>query len=466
MTGFTRLVIVGTEQRATLVIPSDDAVSTHLGALVKLVREPDPEGDLLTLVHPTGDSIDLTRSLADQDVLDGSILHLVRVRDVPPEPEVSDVSDLVAREFGSSTATKTQGHRVTAATVAAGVLSFFAATTLQVSAPTWAVPVALAVVTAAAIVCALLRWREATRAALAVSIALAVVALLSLTGFTLIEVPSPGLPIAWSFFPLTTLPWLMIASVSALTGIVLGLCERRIAPALGGIVGVILGFIGWLSQLITARPDLASSITGLAALVVLALIPSIALAASGLTKLDDLRNTPAEEGADPEARVVTRARALTSLARANETFQWVVVTVAITIAVSIPNLLLSESGWLVAFGVIIGLLGLLRARVAPLAFSSWSLYLAPLVGAASVPLLMVFGAGATTAWLVTHPAVFTGALIATIALTMLIVTVKPAAHTAARMRRQGDLLESMLAISVVPVILGGFGLYTTLLGVF
>lgn len=458
MTGFTRLVIVGSEKRATLVLPNGDPVSTHLGAIVKLVREPDPEGDLLTLVHPTGAAVDLASNLSEQNIVDGTIMHLVRARDVPPEPEVSDISDLVTHEFAAHTATKTVAGRRTSAMVAAGVIAFVLGAVLIGAGPEWWGPVAWGVVTALAVAFALLSWRVATRLALAVSLGFGTIVVLSLPVLPRIAGAAEGVP--WS-----VIPWLLIAIVSLTIGIVLGICERRVAPALGAIVGVVLGLTGCISYVITAHLGQTAALTGLMAVVVLALMPTLALSFSGLTKLDDLRN---EQQAGTDTEAVARPRALLSIAHAYESLQWATGAVAVVLVVSIPMLVLSASGWFVSLGIIIATLTLLRTRVVPLALSSWALSVAVIIGLAiaSLTLLLSLIDLAHVSWLQSRPLLIVIGLGVTLMLAVLVSLLRPAAHAAARLRRQGDLVESMLALSIVPVMLGGFGLYTALLGVF
>lgn len=464
MTGFTRLVVVGSVKRATLVLPTDDPVSTHLGAIVKLVREPDPEGDLLTLVHSTGTGVDLSANLVSQGIIDGTMLHLVRARDVPPEPEVSDISDLVTHEYEANTAHKTAAGRHTAAMIAAGITSFILGAALVGAAPGWVAPVAWSVATALAVAFALLTWRAATRFAFAVSVGLGTVTMLSLAyrpWFAQMLGSAPDESGTGQSWP--AIPWLLIALVSVTIGIVFGICERRVAPALGAIVGSVLGLTGYFSYFVTLHSDQAAAITGLVGVAALALLPGLALSLSGLTKLDDLRN-------DQQAgsNTVPRPRALRSIAHAYESLQWATLAIAVTLVLVIPMLLGSASGWFVSLGVIIAILTLLRARVVPLALSSWALSLSVILGLGVAALVYILGltGSVDTSWLYDRSSVFLLGLGIALLLSVLLALLRPAAHASARLRRQGDLVESMLALSIVPVMLGGFGLYTALLGVF
>lgn len=458
MTEFTRLVVVGSGKRATLVIPSNEAVSTHLGAIVKLVREPDPEGDLLTLVHPTGEHVRLAESLTDQGVLDGTVLHLVRSRDVPPEPEVSDVSDLITQEFGTRTTPKTVAHRRIAATLATAIGAFFIGVAVIAIAPGWPARAIWLTATVVAIAFALLGWRVATRLAVAAGIGVGVADVLSLM---LLPTARPALGALDSdvLFSGTGTVWILLLMGSLTTGVVFGVAERSIAPAAGSAVGALVSLVGLATLSITSDASRAGSIAAVAALAVLALLPTLSLTLSGLTRLDDIRNDTSS------SEKVKRPQALMSIARSYENFQWITVATALGLVIALPSLLRSVNGWFVALGIIIALITLLRARLAPLALSSWALYLAAILGLAiGAPVMQ--GDPLQPTWLGTHQEVFIAGVVIAIALAVIVALATPTLHAAARMRRFGDLAESMLALSVVPVVLGGFGVYSTLLGVF
>src|SRR5699024_8069915 len=108
-------------------------------------------------------------------------------------------------------------------------------------------------------------------------------------------------------------------------------------------------------------------------------------------------------------------------------------------------------------GAITALILVLRTRLTPLAVASvatWAFTLA------AVALVWVLPQN--------HELLsqYTPAFAVVLVLATLTATLNPVPHAAARLRRLGDLAETFLALAVVPVLLGGFGVYSALLGVF
>ena len=130
MTDFTRLTVVGTAHKAELVVPDDEAIGALIPPLMELLDEPTgPVARPLALVRTTGEQLDAARSAAEQELVDGEQLRLVRADDAPPPPEVADVTDVVGDTYAdrpgrwSVTARQTAGAITLGAATCVGLLA-------------------------------------------------------------------------------------------------------------------------------------------------------------------------------------------------------------------------------------------------------------------------------------------------------------------------------------------------------
>jgi len=236
------------------------------------------------------------------------------------------------------------------------------------------------------------------------------------------------------------LAWLVLAAA-------VGLGRRSPAAALGATVGILLTVAA------TAPPAFGVALVPTAALVatlglvLLALLPSLAVAASGLASLDDEVIAGSLPGRD---------RVATSLAESFRITAWALVALAVWLAPAIGVLVASGELWPMLLGAAVALVTMLRTRVVPMAVPAWAMWVAA-VGGLAVGLALAPGlpAGAML-----------GAAAGGAVLLALLALVRPSAQTRIRLRRAGDLLESLAAVGVVPFLLGTFGVYAFLLEVF
>ena len=131
MTDFTRLTLIGSARKADLVVPNDEAVAGLMPRFMELLDE--PTGSIvrpLTLVRPTGEQLDVTLTMADQEVADGELLRLVRSDDAPPPPEVADVTDVLGESMRDRAGLWSRSTRELTGAVAIGVFSCAAAAQL------------------------------------------------------------------------------------------------------------------------------------------------------------------------------------------------------------------------------------------------------------------------------------------------------------------------------------------------
>ncbi|SDS00383.1 EsaB/YukD family protein [Microterricola viridarii] len=425
MTDFTRITVIGSVKKATLVLPSDEPLAALLPEIADVIDEPATASGL-TLVGRLGDEVELALSTADQAVVDGSVFRLVSVADAPPPPEVSDVTAAVAETLDTATGRWSSGHRTAVTALVLG------ASVALIDLGAWFAPT---VYVLAAVAAVLLGARGARRAAV-LSAALAVGAVPATTvwladllgqgaGLTPVVIVELGLLLGW-------------VALAALGGR---------SSLLGAAVGVVLSLLFLGAHLIGATDAEAAAILGVAVVAGLGFLPALALNASGLATLDDkvIAGVPAE-------RLTVRSRVV----EAYRLFGWAVYALAAAGAVAVTVLLADGGLWPLILGVSIAAVLVLRTRVMPLAVQAWALW-----GAAG--LAMFLGMGPRVA-----EAPGTGALVlaAVMAGAVLAGTLSPRPHTRIRLRRGGDLVEGLAVLALVPAVLGIFGVYELALGAF
>ena len=101
MTGrYSRVTLDGDGGRIDVAVPSDVPVGILLPDVLQLVGgRPDGHAVPRRLVTAAGAPLDGTDTLDGARVLDGSLLRLVRVDDVPPAPVVHDVTEAVSENL-------------------------------------------------------------------------------------------------------------------------------------------------------------------------------------------------------------------------------------------------------------------------------------------------------------------------------------------------------------------------------
>ena len=432
MTTYTRLNIIGAIRRATMVVPTHEPVSSHLAPIADAVAEPHSL-ERLALVDLRGVELDTRLTLAELGVLDGAAIRLVRGADVPAPPEVTDVTDVVADERAATPSTWSPWHRVTAGAVLSGLGALAALLTLATRAE-WLPLVVWAALVGAAVVFGLLRRFAArtvlTGAAVGAGIAAAPVAVgwVGADSHTFVITISVAVVMVW-----TTL------------GLGFGWGGRSRSAAAGAFAGVLLASGVGIALAVGAQAPHTFAVTGVIAVLGLGLVPTVALALSGVTRLDDV---------SAGTNRVRRATVAHGVNQAYATMTWTVAAFAVPLGASALFLLATGELWPQLVGAALVMIAALRTRVLPLAAQGWMLWVAAVASAvvgtwiSGDPLL---------SWLV-GAVVVGGALV--------LVLAQPPAHTRIRMRRWGDLIEALCAIAVVPCVIGLFGVYSFMLGVF
>ncbi|MGD6979486.1 MULTISPECIES: type VII secretion integral membrane protein EccD [Citricoccus] len=448
---YTRISLSGERRNADLLLPSDTPVGALMPQILDVLDDRPRESlGAKVLVRSDGGTVPAVQTFAEAGVLDGERLALVSQTEAPPAPIIYDLNDTVSDATDAVPGRWSDTYR----SLVCGVLAALGA---------W-----LAVVGLLDRLLAEDAWTGWA--------CFGVAAVLLVTGASL---AAPGRMRAVAGTLAGT------GALFAATGLVrLGLDAPWLAVGLGALAALVLGFLGFvvrrplamfiaaavtggLTLTWAAAPAVAAwaiggrdaevtvgaaGIAGVVTLLVLGLLPTIALGASGLAGLDD---------GQAAGRPVLR----TDARRAIDSAHGGLIASAIACAVS-----LALAVWLVgtdtrmhAFSLpLLAFLTLavgLRARSFPLAAQRIPLYLAAATGALALVRLAVD-------FLPEADAVFLVVLLGLALLTGSGLSVTLPEHAQARVRRTGDTLEGLALFAVIPLLIGYFGIYASLLETF
>jgi WXG100 protein secretion system (Wss), protein YukD len=436
MPDFTRLTVIGTERKAELVVPNDEAIGRLMPRLMDLLGE--PTGSVarpLTLVRSTGEQLDVGMTAADQQILDGELLRVVRSDDAPPPPEVADVTDVLGESLRDRAGLWDRRSREVAGAVAIGILALAVVALAQ---PVGWLPLGLAFagLVLGAAVAGRLGWRWGAVALTAAAAGVVVAGLVPLRQRAdLGDLAGPATLLA-----LAAAGWLAL-------GIGAGLGLGRRSVAWGSGLGLVLVALPVLLVRLGVGPLGATAVTAAVAVVVCGVLPRVALVTSGLTGLDDhvLEGNPGRRD-DVTLTVNDAYRVL----------GWATVAVAVPIALTAALLIASPNPWAVATGGVVVLVTALRTRAFPLAAPQLALWAAVLAA------LLVGLLG--QARLSDELAAVGLGLVAV--LVVVLVVARPPAHQRAFWRRAGNVVELLAVVALIPLLLGVFGVFADLLGAF
>lgn len=430
MSDYTRVTIVGTRQKADLVLPDTEPITSLLPDVLDLLDETaESAARPVALTTTVGEQLDTSLTLAEQEVRHGTILRLVRVDAAPPPPDVADVTDVVSDTTSARPDAWNRSWATSAASVVAAVIGGYTAPMLGTFAAL--VPAALAV---AAVVAARLGHRSP-------AVVLTGGAVGSAVGpATSVAKGGPGTdPVA------VLLVWFALAGLIAGAVWAVGVAQR--AVGLGTVAGPALVGIWFGARAFGVDPSPAATVTVILGALLLGLLPGIAMSLSGLSGIDD-RVVEGQRVARAETRVTVHA--------AHRTLTAATVTTALVTGALAWQLIRSEDLWGQLVAVAVSLLMLLRTRVLPLAPQR----LALIVGGAA-PLMAYL-----IDWATGESALHTLALLAVILLLTLLVGWRPPAHIAARLRRGAGTMEFFVVLPLIPLLLASMGVFGDLLGTF
>ena len=389
------------------------------------------------LVTGDGSVLDLDATLESADVADGAVLRLVRIEDAPSAPVVHDVTDEAADDLDvRAWRWRPAARRVVAggATVGWALVASFLARQEFAAQSVGAVLVVVAVLAAAA------------------GAVLGRAGLRGLAGTLVVTGGVLGVFGVWSLADAQGWSGAVrlagVAGVAAVSLLLLGWCSPLGRGGVFGAAALVGGGVCWELALAFKSVGRAGALLAVVSVVVLGLLPRFALMTSGLSGLDDRRSGGVS---------VSRYQVSTALAATHRGLALATVVTAVSAAVAGVLVLRTTTIWTVLLAVAVALVLALRARAYPLVPEVVALLVAAAVVAVRLAWVWQerFGAAGPLAVLVVLAAV-----------PLAVLAVQPPEHVRVRLRRFGDVLESVGVIALFPLVIGVFGVYGRLLGTF
>ncbi|VEG29068.1 EsaB/YukD family protein [Actinomyces howellii] len=446
MIPYTRVTLLAESSRAELAMPSTEPVGAQMPSLLELLGatapartasgtpEDEPAGQQAPpthLVRADGRLIDPELDLASQQVLDGEVLRLVALENIPAPTRVSDLSAPLSEMTRTHPGRWRPTDRLRGTSAVLGLCVAGTAwpllRELSTTGHVWASLLAVLLLSVP------VAWRigaprpagwEVPAAGVLVGLLGAEALALALGG------PDHGLPAAVALVLVTTAG--------------AGLGARRPGWALGAGVGLAVEGMWLLVAALSPSALLAHGILAVAALVLTGSLPWVALTVSGAARLDDTVLT---------GTLPPRSRVRRSLATSHDVLVVSCIVSAVAVAATTAALAVGSDPWGWALALAVVLATALRSRAFPLRVEVISLWLACL----PAPLLLLAG--------LEPPA-----RLAVLALVVVLLSgaclYRPAPHTRVRLQRTGDLVEAAATASTIPLLCGLNGLFSHLLGLF
>ncbi|QEU97809.1 type VII secretion integral membrane protein EccD [Streptomyces kanamyceticus] len=444
-TALSRVTLVGEQRRVDLVLPSQEPIGLLLPEVLRLLGDQVGAKPMLRhLVTADGSALAHDSTLESAGVPDGAVLRLVRAEDAPSTPVVHDVTDEAAGDLD----VRAWRWRPAVRRVVAGLTTVLWALVAGVLARGEFGPEAvgnslLGVGTALGLVGIVLG--RARRLGLAATLIVTAGGLGVLGTWTLGEAH------AWSGAALLAGTAVSVAVALLLLGWFSPLGRGALIGA-GALAGCLVAWEAVIALQVGARTETGQARVGavlvVVSVVVLGVLPRLALMASGLSGLDDRRAGGAS---------VSRYRVGTALTATHRGLAIATVVLAVSAAAAGVLVLRAPTVWTVLLAVVAALVLALRARAFPLVTEVTGLFATAAV--VTVALMVV--------WLGRSAAVGPLAVMVALALIPLVVlAVEPAEHVRVRLRRMGDVLESVGVIAMLPLAIGVFGVYGRLLDTF
>ncbi|WP_405448550.1 type VII secretion integral membrane protein EccD [Streptomyces erythrochromogenes] len=439
----SRVTLIGERRRADMVLPSDTPIGQLLPDILQLLDDRAASRPLTRqLIASDGSALPHDSTLATAGIADGAVLRLVRSHSAPPAPVVHDVTDLVSDDLDLQAWRWRPAARRGSAGVATVAFTVTAALLARREFALDSLAGALAAVTLVLMAAgaAVSRIGQGNRG-LATALLLASGGLGVLTAWTAADAHGwPG-----------TARLAAVAGALVLTLALLGYCSPLGRGGLFGAVATAVITALWeVVAAVQSDPARLGAVMALVSVVLLGLLPRLALMASGLTALDDRRSGGAS---------VSRHEVGNALAATHRGLALATIVTAISAAAAGWLLTLAEkpSVWTVALPSLVAVVLLSRARAFPLVAE-----VVALIAAAAllvVRLVMLWtghdgGAGPLTV------------LVVAALLPLLVLAVQPPDHVQVRLRRTGDLIESVGMVGLFPLAVGVFGVYGQLLNKF
>lgn len=436
---FIRVSLFTGSRSADLVLPDDVPLGALLPQMLELLGDRSPGGTEIALVTALGSTLDMDRSLSELKVTPGAMLRVAAQDERPVEPQVADVTDTLGTVGGARADAWDTRSTIAVLAVIAGVAAAIASQlifTERITFPAGDPLAVMLIISAALTAVALVAARKQLTA---LSFVLAAVS---------IGCVAPAIPSASSSMGVWGTCLLAATLLWTVIGVVVGVGMRR-TPVLAGAA---LGVLAAGGLLVAADIWSGLKVHALAAVigaVLLGLIPGAALAISGLTRYDDL-----VIGGDAPKRPLV----VTAVSDAFASLTWCIAALALPVSAAVSMLLTASSMWPVILAVATAAVMLLRSRLLPLVFQRCIL-----LAAALLPLILfAFNTDRAES---AAPWVF-AVVIALVTVCVITAIAPPSQVRAAQLRRMAGTLELLAVLVLVPALLGTWGLFHDLLGVF
>ncbi|MEU4999341.1 type VII secretion integral membrane protein EccD [Streptomyces sp. NPDC021622] len=444
-TALSRVTLVGERRRVDLVLPSQEPVGLLLPEVLRLLDDQAAGRPMLRhLVTADGSALAHDSTLESAGISDGAVLRLVQAEDAPSAPVVHDVTDEAADDLDVRAWRWRPATRRVVAGLATVVWALVAGVLARGEFELSSVGNALLGVGAvSALVGALLG--RAGRLGLAAALIVTAGSLGVLGGWTLADT------YAWSGA-------VRLTGVAVSVGVALLLLGWFSPLGRGALIGAgaLLGcLVAWEAAVAlqggagtAAEQARVGSLLAVVSVVVLGVLPRLALMASGLSGLDDRRSGGSS---------VSRYRVGAALSATHRGLAVATVVLAVSAAGAGVMVLKEPTVWTVLLASVTAVVLALRARAFPLVAEVVALF-----AAAAVVVVALVGV-----WLERSAGGGPLALLGGLAVVPLVVlAVQPAEHVRVRLRRAGDVLESVGVIALLPLVIGVFGVYGRLLDTF
>lgn len=437
------MTLVGERRRADIVLLSDTPIGQLIPDVLQLLDDRPASGPMARqLITSDGSVLPHESTLASAGVADGAVLRLVRTHSAPPAPVVHDVTDQVADDLDLWA----WRWRPAARRASAGVATV-----------------------AFAVIAALLARRELALGALVGALSAVTLVLLAAGALvakvgrgnrglaTALLVASGGLGVLAAWTAADAYGWPGTARLAAVAGaLVLTLVFLGYFSPLGkgGLVGAVTtATIAVVWEAVAAvQGDAArlGAVMAVFSLVLLGLLPRLALMASGLTALDDRRSGGVS---------VSRHQVGTALAATHRGLALSTIVTAVSAASAGWLLTLAEKPtvWTVALASLVVVVLVSRSRAFPLVAEVVALFAAASCLVVRLVMLWMEHAGGAGPLAV---------LCVAAVLPLVVLAVQVPEHVQVRLRRMGDLVESIGMVGLFPLAFGVFGVYGQLLNQF
>ncbi|WP_327245089.1 type VII secretion integral membrane protein EccD [Streptomyces sp. NBC_01320] len=439
----SRVTLVGERRRADIVLPSDTPIGQLLPDILQLLDDRAASRPMTRqLITSDGSALPHDSTLSSAEIADGAVLRLVRAHSAPPAPVVHDVTDLVADDLDLQAWRWRPAARRASAGVATVTFAVVAALLARQEFELGALAAALVAV---------------TLVLLAAGALVAKIGQGNLGLATALLLASGGLGILTAWTAADAYDWpgtARLAAVAAALVVVLLLLGYFSPLGRGGLIGAAATAaitVVWEAAA-AVQSDLSrlGAVMAVFSVVLLGLLPRLALMASGLTALDDRRSG----GISVSRHQVGNALAATHRGLA-------LATTVTAVSAAAGGWLLTQADrptvWTMALPSLVALVLLSRARAFPLVAEVVALFAASAVLVVRLVMVWMHHSGGAGPLAV---------LCAAALLPLLVLAVQPPEHVQVRLRRMGDLVESIGVVGLFPLAVGAFGLYGQLLNKF